>query len=151
MRRSKNLTGSPQGAGLSQTDNTGFPAKLGDVNADGKINATDALLAARIAQGLDDPSPEKKARADVDGDGTVTENDATLIEEYFLGKIDRFPAGNQAGNGGGGDGRNGGGDAQQAGINAGALWVGGGILGIGALVAYMSSGEDSSYWASSSR
>ena len=53
--------------------------KLGDVNGDGEVNVTDAMLAVQ-AIGTDNE------QADIDNDGQVTVTDATLIINHILGK-----------------------------------------------------------------
>ncbi len=69
-------------------------AALGDVNADGKVDSTDARLVLQYAVkkivSLDVPEA-----ADVDGSGTADSTDARLILQYAVKKIDKFPADEQ--------------------------------------------------------
>lgn len=53
--------------------------KLGDIDKDGKITATDARATLRCSVALDKLSAEQKAAADVNLDGTVTAADARII------------------------------------------------------------------------
>ena len=57
----------------------------GDVNGDGKVAAPDALLALRIALGLQQGTPEQVASADLDGNGRVEVRDATRILRIAVG------------------------------------------------------------------
>ena len=57
----------------------------GDVNANGKIESSDAILALRIAVGLMEPEPYQEYIADVSGDGMVRANDAILILRKAVG------------------------------------------------------------------
>lgn len=67
----------------------------GDVNGDGKINATDARLALQAAVGKIILTEEQIAVANVDGKGDpgkeITATDARLILQYAVQKIDKFP------------------------------------------------------------
>jgi hypothetical protein len=70
--------------GLSASDSARFTVEaiavlLGDVNNDGKISSTDAILALRIGAGLMEPTEYQKRAADMDGDGKIRSNDAILI------------------------------------------------------------------------
>lgn len=56
--------------------------KLGDVNGDGNINATDARLALRISARLETPTDAQIKAADIDGNGTVTAGEARKILRY---------------------------------------------------------------------
>ena len=67
-----------------------YSGSLGDLNGDGKINATDALLALQLAVGKSGLDVEKQQLADVDNSGSVTATDALLILQMAVGKIDRF-------------------------------------------------------------
>ena len=51
------------------------PRIVGDGNGDGKVSALDALIAMRMATGLN----EVDLALDLDGDGTVTGDDAREI------------------------------------------------------------------------
>ena len=52
---------------------------LGDVNGDGKINASDARLALRISAQIDIPTADQFTAADTDGNGKITASDARKI------------------------------------------------------------------------
>lgn len=52
---------------------------LGDVDGNGVVAATDALLAMRYAMGLVSLTPDQLARANVDGDSDVDISDAVII------------------------------------------------------------------------
>ncbi|MBQ5782967.1 MAG: dockerin type I repeat-containing protein [Oscillospiraceae bacterium] len=62
---------------------------LGDVNADGAINSTDATLVLRYASSL--ISEIDTNAADVNADGTINSTDASLILRYAAGNITEFP------------------------------------------------------------
>ena len=61
----------------------------GDVNGDGKVNSTDAVLILRYAAqlGVDIDT----AAADVNGDGKINSTDAVLILRYAAQLITKFP------------------------------------------------------------
>lgn len=54
----------------------------GDINSDGKINSSDALLVLEFSVGMKTPSAEQKKLADVDGDGALNSSDALEILIY---------------------------------------------------------------------
>lgn len=58
---------------------------LGDLNQNGEVDAEDLRRVQLYLQGQYDLTPEERARADVNGDGQVTEVDATHIEGYING------------------------------------------------------------------
>ena len=58
---------------------------IGDVDGNGKIDATDARLALRAAVGLETLSVSQKKTSDVDFDGQVTSSDARLILRAAVG------------------------------------------------------------------
>ena len=58
---------------------SGEQGLLGDVNGDGAVSSTDALLILRYVNGLIGANELDLLRADVDGDGSVTTADALLI------------------------------------------------------------------------
>ena len=57
----------------------------GDVNGDGSVTASDALMALRHAMNLIQLNAEQIARGDCDGDGDVDVDDALTILRYCLG------------------------------------------------------------------
>ncbi|MBR2152400.1 MAG: dockerin type I repeat-containing protein [Clostridia bacterium] len=65
--------------------------KYGDVNGDGDINATDALLALHITVNKVIPNNAQITAADVDGNSEVNAADALLILHHTVGKITKFP------------------------------------------------------------
>lgn len=64
--------------------------ELGDVNGDGKINATDALLVLRSFAKKITLTSEQTLRADVNRDNKVNATDALKILRYFAKKITSF-------------------------------------------------------------
>jgi|GEM_PF-5782952 len=64
---------------------------FGDVNGDGVISASDAVLAAQHAVGLITLTSSQITKADVSDDGSVTAYDAALIAERAAGLITKFP------------------------------------------------------------
>lgn len=84
-------TASTTATGTPVTTTTTAPAaqyKLGDVNSDGKINASDATAVlqyyARTATGKDGGlNKEQQTAADVNKDGKINSVDATIILSYY--------------------------------------------------------------------
>ena len=66
--------------------------KYGDVNADGIIDVSDAMLICQIYLGNVTPTDTQKKAADVNGDGTMDVSDAMMVCQYYLGNITKFPA-----------------------------------------------------------
>lgn len=65
---------------------------IGDVNSDGIIDALDLSTARNgIVNGFDNPT--SKLAADVDQSGTVDADDLKLLQDFILGKINKFPTG----------------------------------------------------------
>ena len=60
----------------------------GDVNGDGDVDFTDALLVLRASMGLVALTPEQFTEADVNGSGVVDMTDALLIMRKAMGLID---------------------------------------------------------------
>ncbi len=56
----------------------------GDINGDGKVDTTDALLAMRASMGSITLTAEQIARGDVNGDGVVNATDAIIIMRMAL-------------------------------------------------------------------
>ena len=67
------------------------PGIHGDVDLNGTVEVTDAILALRYQMGLVELTDEQLAQAEVTGDGQVTLADAILILRYAMGLIDHFP------------------------------------------------------------
>lgn len=63
---------------------------LGDVNLDGRITSSDALLALQASVDKITLESARQNAADVDKDGSVTATDALLILQYSVGKISSF-------------------------------------------------------------
>ena len=59
----------------------------GDINADGQINASDALYALQSSVSLRELTEEERERADVNADHAVNASDALLILQYSVGLI----------------------------------------------------------------
>lgn len=68
----------------------GLYTLLGDPSGEGKIDVGDALRSQRYAAGLDTPTPQQKAAADVNRDGKVNAGDALLIKRFAAKLIDKF-------------------------------------------------------------
>lgn len=68
------------------------PVAYGDINADGRISITDALLILNYKQNRTAFSVQQQRAADVDGDGRVSIQDAQMICDYLAGKQTGFPA-----------------------------------------------------------
>jgi len=73
---------------LSVAPVTTMAAELGDVDSNGKVDATDARTALRAAVGLDKLTADKAKLADVDFDGDVDATDARLILRAAVGLED---------------------------------------------------------------
>ncbi len=69
--------------------NTDGDIAWGDVNADNKIDSTDARLVLQYAVGKV-TSLANQAAADVNGDNKIDSTDARLILQYAVGKITKF-------------------------------------------------------------
>jgi hypothetical protein len=66
--------------------------RLGDVNADNKVDSTDARLVLQYAVNKIGKESLQEGAADVDGSGVIDSTDARLILQYAVGKIQEFPA-----------------------------------------------------------
>ena len=65
---------------------TGYAATaLGDLDADGKINSTDALVVLQFSTGSIKLSSDQKKKADVNGDGKINSTDSLEILKYSTG------------------------------------------------------------------
>ena len=65
---------------------------LGDINSDGQVTASDALLALQAATNKITLADTQRLAANVDGKDDVTANDALLILQFSTQKIRHFPA-----------------------------------------------------------
>lgn len=70
--------------------NAGAVGKLGDIDGDGEVNSTDALIALNHSVGLVTLYPDDKEIADVNADGVVDSADALEILSFSVGKITEF-------------------------------------------------------------
>lgn len=68
----------------------GNGGKLGDINSDGKINSSDALIVLRHSVGLITLDGDSARRADVNRDSLINSNDALNILRYSVGLINKF-------------------------------------------------------------
>ncbi len=64
----------------------------GDVNFDGKINSSDALLVLQKSVGLTTLNSTQARYADVSNDNTINSTDALYILQKSVGKINKFAA-----------------------------------------------------------
>ncbi len=69
----------------------GSGGRFGDVNADGQINAADALAVLRMAVGKAETTDDAFYWGDVNDDYKLNAADALLILKYAVGKLDHFP------------------------------------------------------------
>ena len=58
---------------------------LGDVDGNGKLNYSDALMILRASIGLETLTPEQEVQADFDGDGIINYNDALQVLRASIG------------------------------------------------------------------
>jgi len=65
--------------------------KYGDVNGDGVIDISDAMLICQIYLGNVAPTDTQKKAAEVNGDGIIDISDAMTVCQYYLGNIAKFP------------------------------------------------------------
>ncbi len=63
----------------------------GDINCDGKVNSSDALIALTVSAGMKTLNGDEKKAADVDGNGKINSSDALYILNYSVGSIKKFP------------------------------------------------------------
>lgn len=68
----------------------GLYTLLGDSSGEGAINGADALRGQRYAAGLDTPTYQEKAAADVNQDGKINAADALMIKRFAAKLIDKF-------------------------------------------------------------
>lgn len=64
--------------------------KTGDIDADGKINSSDALLVLQHSAGRAKLTGDRFTRADVNKDKSVNSSDALRILQYSVGQISKF-------------------------------------------------------------
>ena len=63
---------------------------LGDVNGDGSVDTSDALLALRIYVGTYSATDVQRKAADVSKDGVIDTTDALLMLRFYVGNIKSF-------------------------------------------------------------
>ena len=63
---------------------------LGDVNGDGSVDTSDALLALRIYVGTYSATDVQRNAADVSKDGVIDTTDALLMLRFYVGSIKSF-------------------------------------------------------------
>lgn len=80
----------PEELGYKTAPSQTFCGKCGDIDADGRITASDARLALRFSVGLEKFDTETKYCADVDGDGKVNSSDARVLLRYSVGLEEGF-------------------------------------------------------------
>lgn len=66
-------------------------ALIGDVDLDGDVDISDALLVMRYMMGIAELTDEQLAQAEVDGDGEVSMVDCLLIQRRAMEVIGSFP------------------------------------------------------------
>ena len=85
----------PMGFAVSAEDSAPVvqitPGAVGDMNADQKINAHDALLLLKFAVEKITFTPQQESHADVDDSGSVDALDALMTLQYSVGKRHIFP------------------------------------------------------------
>lgn len=65
--------------------------QYGDVNGDGKVNATDASLIQQYAAGSVSFTAAQKTAADVNLDGKIDGQDACIVLNYYVGNVTTLP------------------------------------------------------------
>ena len=60
---------------------------LGDVDGNGTVTVSDAIMALRCAMGIMTLTSEQRARADMDGNGTISVSDAIMILRKAMGLL----------------------------------------------------------------
>jgi hypothetical protein len=78
-------------AEVSPTEVKITPDAVGDMNADQKIDATDALLMLKFAVGKTIFTTQQETYADVDESGKVDVSDALMVLQYSVGKRSVLP------------------------------------------------------------
>ena len=68
------------------------PFLIGDVNLDGKICITDAVLLQRAVNGSVELSETQRKKADCNADGVVDATDALLLMRFLIQDITQLPA-----------------------------------------------------------
>ncbi len=88
-------TGNTNNGNSGSTDNTGgndntSSYKLGDVNNDGNITASDYVLIKNYIMGTTTFNDTAKSAADVNRDGNISASDYVLVKNYIMGVINAF-------------------------------------------------------------
>ncbi|MBQ7549078.1 MAG: dockerin type I repeat-containing protein, partial [Clostridia bacterium] len=63
---------------------------IGDVNGDGNINSSDALMVLQHSVGLETLTGDRFTAADVNRDTVINSSDALMILQYSVGNISKF-------------------------------------------------------------
>lgn len=79
------------GGTAMRRDTTYVVALFGDLSNNDQVSALDAHRLLRFAVGLELPLFQEGLAGDVDGDNALLAFDASLILQYVVGRIDRFP------------------------------------------------------------
>ena len=66
--------------------------KLGDINCDGKIELSDAVLLIKYCNGQTTLTKDQLANANLNGDSKIELADAVMLVKYCNGVISEFPA-----------------------------------------------------------
>ena len=64
---------------------------LGDVNLDGRVDITDAVLLSKAVSGSVEVNDVQKSAMDCDGDGEISSNDATTLMQFLVHAVDSLP------------------------------------------------------------
>ena len=78
--------------GLSTIGDDEPEVKLGDINCDGKIELSDAVLLIKYCNGQATLTKDQLANADLNGDSKIELADAVMLVKYCNGVISEFPA-----------------------------------------------------------
>ncbi len=78
-------------AGSFMVSASAVGGKYGDINADGKVNSSDALVALKQSVGSSTLADDLKVLADVNADGKINSSDALEILMVSVGKKAKFP------------------------------------------------------------
>ena len=63
----------------------------GDVNLDGRVDITDAVLLSKAVSGSVEVNDVQKSAMDCDGDGEISSNDATTLMQFLVHAVDSLP------------------------------------------------------------
>ena len=63
----------------------------GDVNLDGRVDITDAVLLSKAVSGSVEVNDVQKSAMDCDGDGEISSNDVTTLMQFLVHAVDSLP------------------------------------------------------------